>query len=314
MHRGCATVRKRDAQQERAERTVDAPQQHEITPWERVQRARHPNRPRTLDYVRAMTDDFVEMHGDRRFGDDLALVAGVASFNGQTVVVIGHQKGQDTRENVRRNFGMPHPEGYRKALRMFEHAEQFGFPVLCFIDTPGANPNKDSEERGQANAIAENILKMAGLKTPIVACVIGEGGSGGALAIGVADRLLMMENAIYSVASPEASASILWRDSAKAPDAAKAMRITARDLVELGIADDIVPEPAEGAHTDNVATIANVRQYLQKHLDELRKLDTDTLLAQRYNKYRTIGRYQEKTQSIFQHEHTEPYHNGNTNN
>lgn len=264
-----------------------------ITPWDRVQRARHMDRPRTLDYVRAMTEDFVELHGDRRFGDDPAIVAGIARFEGQTIAIIGHQKGRSTRENVQRNFGMPHPEGYRKALRVFRHAEKFGFPVICLIDTPGANPNKDSEERGQANAIAENILEMAGLRTPLLCCVIGEGGSGGALAIGVGDRLLMMENAIYSVASPEASASILWRDATKAPDAAAAMRITAQDLLELQIADAIVPEPEGGAHSDNVGAIGLLRAHLGNHLNDLTSLDTETLLEQRYAKYRAIGRFQE---------------------
>ena len=187
-----------------------------LTPWDKVQLARHMQRPRTLDYIRGLCDDFVELHGDRRFGDDAAIVGGVATFEGRTVVLVGHQKGRDARENIRRNFGMPHPEGYRKALRLFQHAEKFGFPVICFIDTPGANPNRESEERGQANAIAENILTMAGLKTPIIACVIGEGGSGGALAIGVADRILMLEHAIYSVASPEAAASIIWREIGRA--------------------------------------------------------------------------------------------------
>jgi acetyl-CoA carboxylase carboxyl transferase subunit alpha len=275
-------------------------QQQDLTPWDRVLRARNPQRPRTLDYVRATCEDFVEFHGDRRFGDDTAIIAGVGSFNDTTVAIIGHQKGQDTRENMRRNFGMPHPEGYRKALRLFQHAEKFGFPVLCFIDTPGANPNKASEERGQANAIAENIMVMAGLKTPIIACVIGEGGSGGALAIGVADRLLMLENSIYSVASPEASASILWRDSARAPDAASAMRITAHDLHELGIIEEIIAEPVEGAHTDTIGTIGAVRATLQKHLDELKALDIATLLEQRYAKYRAIGYYQEINRHVYQ--------------
>lgn len=271
-----------------------------LNPWDRVQIARHPQRPRTLDYIQGLCDDFVELHGDRRFGDDQAIVAGVASFHEQTVVIIGHQKGRDTRENVRRHFGMPHPEGYRKALRLFLHAEKFGFPVMCLIDTPGANPNKDSEERGQANAIAENILTMAGLRTPIIACVIGEGGSGGALAIGVADRLLMLENSVYSVASPEASASILWRDSSRAADAATAMRITAHDLLALGIADEVVPEPEGGAHISRATMTATLETYLQKHLGYLQSLDVTTLLDQRYAKYRTIGRYHEQVHDIFE--------------
>jgi acetyl-CoA carboxylase carboxyl transferase subunit alpha len=266
------------------------------TPWERVQIARNKDRPRTLDYIQGFCEDFVEMHGDRRFGDDQAIVGGMASFGGQTVVVIGHQKGRDTKENVRRNFGMPHPEGYRKALRLFQHAEKFGFPVICLIDTPGANPNKDSEERGQAHAIAENIIAMAHLRTPIIACVIGEGGSGGALAIGVADRLLMLENSIYSVASPEACASILWRDSAMAPDAARAMRITAHDLLDFHVIDEMIPEPEDGAHADGPGTIAAVATCLHKHLTAIQDLDMPTLLNQRYSKYRTIGFYQEYVQ------------------
>jgi acetyl-CoA carboxylase carboxyl transferase subunit alpha len=264
-----------------------------LTPWDKVQLARHMQRPRTLDYIRGLCDDFVELHGDRRYGDDAAIVGGVATFEGRTVVLVGHQKGRDARENIRRNFGMPHPEGYRKALRLFQHAEKFGFPVICFIDTPGANPNRESEERGQANAIAENILTMAGLKTPIIACVIGEGGSGGALAIGVGDRILMLEHAIYSVASPEAAASIIWRDSAKAPDAARAMRITAQDLLGLGIIDEIVPEPPGGAHTDMATMVATLGEHIRRHLTDLQALDIETLLECRYMRYRAIGQYEE---------------------
>ncbi len=275
----------------------------ELSPWDRVQLARHPQRPRVLDYIRGLCEDFVELHGDRRFGDDPAVVGGLASFDGHTVVLVGHQKGRDTRENLRRNFGMAHPEGYRKALRLFQQAEKFGFPVICLIDTPGANPSKDSEERGQANAIAENILAMAALRTPLVGCVIGEGGSGGALAIGVVDRLLMLEHAVYSVASPEAAASILWRDSAKAPEAARAMRITAADLLELGVADAIIPEPLGGAHLDSPAAVAAVGAALRAQLAGLRDLDDVTLLERRYAKYRAIGRYRE-TLAPFTHAST----------
>jgi acetyl-CoA carboxylase carboxyl transferase subunit alpha len=264
-----------------------------LTPWDKVQLARHPHRPHTLDYVRSLCEDFVELHGDRRFGDDAALAGGIARFDEHTVIVIGHQKGRDARENVKRNFGMPRPEGYRKALRLFEHAEKFGFPVLCFIDTPAADPGMQSEERGQGRAIAENLLAMAALKVPIIATVIGEGGSGGALAIGVADRLLMLEHAVYSVAAPEASAAILWRDAAKAPEAARAMRITSADLLELGIADAIIAEPEGGAHTDSAATIAAVGDMLREHLAQVARFDLDTLLATRYAKYRAIGRFQE---------------------
>ena len=264
-----------------------------LTPWDKVQLARHPHRPHTLDYVHGFCEDFVELRGDRRFGDDAAIAGGLARFDGRTVMIVGHQKGRDARENVKRNFGMPRPEGYRKALRLFQHAEKFGFPVLCFIDTPGAAPDTHSEERGQGRAIAENLLVMAGLKVPIVATVIGEGGSGGALAIGVADQLLMLEHAVYSVAAPEASAAILWRDAAKAPDAARAMKITAQELRELGIVDAIIAEPEGGAHTDGPATIAALGDALREQLGALARLDLATLLERRYAKYRAIGRFQE---------------------
>lgn len=270
-----------------------------LSPWEKVQLARHPQRPRTLDYIRVLCESFTELHGDRHFGDDAAIVAGLASFAGCTVAVIGHQKGKDTRENLKRSFGMPHPEGYRKALRVMRHAEKFGFPVLCLVDTPGANPNKDSEERGQAVAIAENILAMAQLRVPIIATVIGEGGSGGALAIGVADRVLMLEHAVYSVASPEAAATILWRDASKASEAALAMRITAQDLLSLRIIDGIIPEPEGGAHTNHEATLSAVGSALSSHLATLAALPLDELLAQRYAKYRAMGTYQDMQQQVF---------------
>jgi len=272
---------------------VEPAEARELTPWDRVQLARHPQRPHTLDFIHGLCEDFVELHGDRRFGDDAAMVGGIATFAERTVVVVGHQKGSDTRENVRRNFGMSRPEGYRKALRLMHHAEKFGLPLLCFVDTPGAAPTKDAEERGQANAIAECILAMTCLRTPVVATVIGEGGSGGALAISVADRILMLENTMYSVASPEAVASILWRDAGKAPEAARALRITARDLQELGIADEIVPEPATGAHADPNGAIAILGARIRAHLDELAALDTDELLRRRYAKYRAIGQFHE---------------------
>ncbi|MCX7789414.1 MAG: acetyl-CoA carboxylase carboxyltransferase subunit alpha [Chloroflexaceae bacterium] len=267
--------------------------QEQLTAWDRVLRARQPQRPHTLDYVFALCEEFVELHGDRRFGDDPAVVGGLAAFGERTVVVIGHQKGSDTRENMRRNFGMPHPEGYRKALRLMRHAEKFGLPLICFVDTPGANPNKESEERGQANAIAECIQAMTNLRTPIVAAVIGEGGSGGALAISVGDRILMQENAIYSVASPEAAASILWRDAARAPDAASALKLTAQDLYALEIIDEVVPEPPGGAHLNPQEAITTLGKRIQAHLDELCALDLPTLLERRYAKYRAMGRYQE---------------------
>lgn len=269
---------------------------YELTPWDRVQRARHPQRPHTLDYVFALCEDFVELHGDRRFGDDAAIVGGMATLGERTVMVIGHQKGSDTRENMKRNFGMPHPEGYRKAQRLMRQAEKFGMPVVCFVDTPAADPNKESEERGQGNAIAESILTMTALRTPIVATVIGEGGSGGALAISVADRLLMQENAYYSVASPEAAASILWRDAGRAPDAARALKLTAQDLYDLRIIDEIVGEPAGGAHADPQAAIITLGARIAAHLDELCALDLDTLMERRYAKYRAIGRFHEASE------------------
>jgi len=260
-----------------------------LTPWEHVQIARHAQRPHTLQYIQALCEDFIELRGDRHFGDDAAMVAGLARFDGRTVAVLGHQKGSNTKENLKHNFGSPHPEGYRKALRLMRHAEKFGFPLLCFIDTPGASPNMESEERGQGWAIAENLVVMADLRIPIVATVIGEGGSGGALAIGLADRLLMLEHAIYSVASPEASAAILWRDASKAPDAAAAMKITAADLRVLGVADDLIAEVPGGAHLDAARTIADVGTAIQCHLRELLTLPTGELLQRRYDKYRAIG-------------------------
>ena len=269
-----------------------------LSAWDRVQLARNVQRPHTLDFIRGCCENFVELHGDRRFGDDAALVGGLATFQGRTVMVIGHQKGHNARENVQRHFGMPRPEGYRKALRLFRHAEKFGFPLICFIDTPGADPEKESEERGQANAIAECIMAMTNLRVPIIATVIGEGGSGGALAIGVADRVMMLENAIYSVISPEGCASILWRDAAKAPDAARAMRITAHDLLELGIADTVIAEPQGGAHTDAASAIAAVADHLQRSFEQLAQLNLDTLLAKRYAKYRSIGVFQERQQQL----------------
>jgi acetyl-CoA carboxylase carboxyl transferase subunit alpha len=264
-----------------------------LSAWDHVQIARHPQRPHSLDYIRALCEEFVELRGDRRFGDDAALVAGIARFDGRTVAVLGHQKGSNTKENIRHRFGSPQPEGYRKALRIMRHAEKFKFPILSFIDTPGASPNMESEERGQGWAIAENLLVMADLRVPIIATVIGEGGSGGALAVGIADRLIMLEHAIYSVASPEASAAILWRDASKAPDAAAAMKITAADLQDLGIADEVVQEVPGGAHLDAPQTVADVGAVIRRHLDELVGLSAPELLNRRYEKYRAIGVFQE---------------------
>jgi acetyl-CoA carboxylase carboxyl transferase subunit alpha len=260
-----------------------------LSPWDKVQISRHVQRPRTLDYVRVLCEDFFEFHGDRRFADDAAIVAGVGRIDGQSVVIIGHQKGRDTRENMRRNFGMPKPEGYRKAMRLFHHAEKFALPIICLIDTPGADPSMESESRGQGNAIAENILIMAQLRTPIVSLVIGEGGSGGALAIGVTDRILMLEHSVYSVAAPEASAAILWRDSSKAPDAAKTMRITAQDLKDMDIIDTIISEPEGGAHNDADATIRRAGVTIMQNIATLNALPTSVLLDQRYQKYRVMG-------------------------
>ncbi len=262
-----------------------------LSAWDKVQISRNVQRPRTLDYIRILCDDFFELHGDRRFADDAAIVGGVGRMMGQSVVIIGHQKGRDTRENMRRNFGMPKPEGYRKAMRLFYHAEKFALPVICLIDTPGADPSMESETRGQGNAIAENILVMAQLRTPLVSLVIGEGGSGGALAIGVTDRILMLEHSVYSVAAPEASAAILWRDASKAADAAKTMRITAQDLHEMAIVDEIIPEPEGGAHHTPEATVRLAGERLMHHIEHLSALPMQVLLDQRYQKYRVIGAF-----------------------
>ncbi len=282
-----------EAAVEIAERDPSAP----LTAWDRVKLARNPERPHTLAYIDQLMTGFVELHGDRRFGDDKAIVGGLARFDGATVVVIGHQKGSDTRENLRYNFGMARPEGYRKAERLMKHAEKFGIPVITFIDTPGAEPGVGSEERGQGTAIAESLLTMASLKTPVLSMVIGEGGSGGALAIGMSDRILMLENAVYAVASPEACAAILWKDAAKAPDAAETMRITAADLYAFGIVDEIVPEPVP-AHEAPHATITAAGEALTRQFEALMRLvdqpsGIDRLMELRYEKYRRMGVWQE---------------------
>jgi len=260
-----------------------------LTPWQRAQLARHPKRPHTLDFFRLLFEEFLELHGDRFFGDDKAIVGGLARFEGEPVVVIGHQKGRDTRENIARNFGMPHPEGYRKALRLMELAAKFGKPIVTFIDTPGAYPGLGAEERGQAEAIARNLREMAGLGTPIVCIVSGEGGSGGALAIGVGNRVLMLEHAIYSVISPEGCAAILWGEASKAQEAAELMRVTAPDLLRLGVIDGIVPEPVGGAHRNWEETAENLRGPLREALRELRSRSPEALVADRYEKFRKIG-------------------------
>lgn len=261
-----------------------------LTPMQRVQVARHPRRPYTLDYVAAVFSDFTELKGDRLFRDDPAIVGGWARLNGRPVIVIGHQKGRDTKENLRRNFGMPHPEGYRKALRLMHMAERFKAPVITLIDTPGAYPGLGAEERGQAEAIARNLEGMAALETPIVAVIIGEGGSGGALALGLGDRVLMCENAIYSVISPEGCAAILWRDAAQKERAAEALKLTAQDLHGLGIIDEIIPEPPGGAHADPKAATAALGAALERVVSELCELDVGTLLTARADKYRKLGR------------------------
>jgi acetyl-CoA carboxylase carboxyl transferase subunit alpha len=260
-----------------------------LTAWQRTQLARHPKRPYTRDWCRLLFEDFLELHGDRRFGDDAAIVGGLARFEGRSVVVLGHQKGRDTREKIARNFGMPHPEGYRKAERLMDLAERFAKPVVTFIDTPGAYPGLGAEERGQAEAIARNLRRMAALRTPLVAVVTGEGGSGGALAIGMGNRVLMLEYAVYAVISPEGCAAILWGDAGKAPEAATVMKTTAPDLMRLGVIDDIVPEPVGGAHRDWDAAAAHLRDALRRHLDELTGRSGDTLVAERYEKFRRMG-------------------------
>jgi acetyl-CoA carboxylase carboxyl transferase subunit alpha len=260
-----------------------------LSPYQRCQVARHAERPYTLEYVENIFTDFTELHGDRRFADDPAVVAGFALFDGDPVAVIGHQNGRDTAAKLHRNFGMPRPEGYRKALRIMELAARYHRPVITFIDTPGAYPGLDAEERGQAEAIALNLLEMARLPVPVIVVVTGEGGSGGALGLGVGDRVLMLEHAIYSVISPEGCAAILWKDQARAEDAARALRLTAKDLKELGVIDEILPEPAGGAHMDRLAMSKIVEVGIRRHLKQIRKVRPDTLIARRYKKYRSMG-------------------------
>lgn len=262
----------------------------DLTPWDKVQLARHADRPHTLDFVDLIFTDFVEMHGDRHFGDDAAVVGGPAKLGDRRVMVIGHQKGRDTRENVRRNFGMASPEGFRKARRLMVQAEKFGMPVITFLDIPGASPVLEAEERGQAWAIAENLLEMVGLRVPIVVTVIGEGGSGGALALGIGDRILMLEHSVYSVASPEGAASIVWRDHKFAEEAAAALKLTPPDLVKLGVVDRIVKEPAGGAHNDYEGAALLLSEALTEEIDALRGRDVEELLVARQEKFRSMGR------------------------
>jgi acetyl-CoA carboxylase carboxyl transferase subunit alpha len=263
------------------------------TAMDRVRLARHADRPYTLDYIERIFDDFFEMHGDRKFADDPALVCGMARFRGESVIIVGHQKGRTTRERQHRNFGMPKPEGYRKAMRVMQFAEKFGRPIFTFIDTPGAYPGIDAEERGQAEAIAFNLREMAKLRVPVICTVTGEGGSGGALAIGVGDVVQMMENAVYSVISPEGCAAILWKDSSQAARAAEALRITAPELLELGIIDRVVPEPGEGAHADFDEAARLLGDSLAEALASVADIRPEQRLIERYDKFRRMGRYTE---------------------
>jgi len=260
-----------------------------LTAWQRIQIARHPKRPSFLDYTNLIFNDFIELHGDRLYGDDQAIIGGIAYFEGMPVTLIGHQKGKNTKENILRNFGMPNPEGYRKALRLMKQAEKFKRPIITFIDTPGAYAGIQAEERGQGEAIARNLMEMCQLQTPIISIVIGEGGSGGALAIGVADKVLMLENAVYSVISPESCGAILWKDASKAPEAAEALRLTAKDLLALKVIDEIIAEPLGGAHRDHQQIALTLRDAIRKNITLLNKLSLLELTEIRYNKFRRIG-------------------------
>lgn len=264
-----------------------------MEPWDRVQVARHPERPTSLDYINTLFEDFLMLHGDRTFGDDYAIVGGIAAFESTPITVIGHQRGKDTKDNVKRNFGMPHPEGYRKALRLMKQAEKFNRPIICFIDTKGAYPGKAAEERGQSEAIARNLVEMAGLTVPVISIVIGEGGSGGALALGVSNHIHMLEHSTYSVISPEGAASILWKDSSLAKQAAEAMKITAPDLKEMEIIDEIIPEVLGGAHRNLQEQAGHIGNAIRNSLASLGKLDKVELVENRYEKFRTIGVFSE---------------------
>ena len=265
-----------------------------LTPIQRVQVARHPGRPYTSDYIDTVFTEFVELRGDRMYRDDPAIVGGWARFDGEPVMVIGHQKGRDTKENLKRNFGMPHPEGYRKAMRLMRMAERFGAPVITLIDTPGAYPGLGAEERGQAEAIARSLEEMALLETPFIAIVIGEGGSGGALALGLADRVLMFENSVYSVISPEGCAAILWKDASQRERAAEALKLTAEDLITLEVIDEIIPEPPGGAHGNHAAAAEALADAIRRHLSDLSDLDGEALVAQRAAKFRAMGPFLEE--------------------
>ena len=264
-----------------------------LTRWQKAQVARHINRPFTLDYIKYLFTDFNELHGDRNFGDDHAIVGGLARFDGQPVMVVGHQKGRDTKEKVFRNFGMPNPEGYRKALRLFQMAEQFNLPIITFVDTPGAYPGIGAEERGQAEAIARNLREMASLTVPVIVCITGEGGSGGALAIAVGNRVLMLEHSVYAVISPEGCAAILWSDGTKGQQAAEALKPAAQDIIELGVIDEIIHEPVGGAHRDHEATAQAMGSAIRHHLAELKAMTPEQLIEDRYQKFRAMTRMAE---------------------
>ncbi len=264
-----------------------------LSRWQRVQLARHPRRPLALDILSVVTNDFVELHGDRRFGDDWAVVSGIAKLDNHSVAIVAQQKGRDTKEKIKRNFGMPHPEGYRKALRIMKMAAKFNMPIITMVDTPGAYPGVGAEERGQSEAIAVNLFECATLPVPIVVLILGEGGSGGALAIALGDRILMLENAIYSVISPEGCASILWRDASRNKEAAEALRLTAQDLTQFRIIDEIVPEPVGGAHMDIDKTAKNIKEALLKHVQQLREIPAEELISSRIKKYQNMGVYSE---------------------
>ncbi|WP_400161859.1 acetyl-CoA carboxylase carboxyltransferase subunit alpha [Brevibacillus sp. TJ4] len=262
-----------------------------LTPWQRVQLARHPERPTTLDYIKLLFTDFIEVHGDRVFGDDQAIVGGIAKLDGRPVTIVGHQKGKDTKDNIKRNFGMAHPEGYRKALRIMEQANKFGRPIICFINTAGAYPGKAAEERGQSEAIARNLREMATFGVPIICIVIGEGGSGGALAIGVGNRVWMLENSYYSVIAPESAAAILWRDAGLGMKAAESMKITAPDLLSLQVIDGIIPEPFGGAHRDLAKQASDVKRVIVEQLQQLSHLTPEQLVQDRYERFKKIGEF-----------------------
>jgi len=268
-----------------------------LEPWQRVQLARHPRRPTTNDYIHHIFSDFVELHGDRMYRDDEAIVAGMATLGDRKIMLLGHQKGRDTKSNIRRNFGMAHPEGYRKALRLMDMAVRFERPIVTFIDTPGAYPGLGAEERGQAEAIARNLREMADMPVPIICIVTGEGGSGGALALGVGDKVYMLQNSIYSVISPEGCAAILWRDGAKSKEAAKAMKLTSNDALRLGVIDSIIPEPTGGAHRDHKAMALSVKAKIQDTLAELDKVPSDLLLDKRLQKFLDMGKYHDSGKS-----------------